>query len=253
VIAPIGKNPLLNAMMFDNMDEETEEMRQYREKQKESELNLLGTMLVQAVVLAACIVLYTEWEWSHFGSTYESALFYGMAGFSVQAAFYFTWRAVFEDSQTHRRQLKRMRNSNRRQMGQLKFQQEKAQLQAVLNQQMGLYQQNLTAALADNVITPQESEVLGGNLQDIQTLMAQLQALQGQTAGAPQQAAPLTPESLGIDRHRIMGIPVGPKLTVEPTQSSSAASNVLNLQPTGTQDQVVLQEAQALEEAAGNL
>ena len=161
MIAPIGKNPLLNAVIFDPHEEESDEMRRYREKQKESELNLLGTMLVQAVVLALCIVLYTEWKWSHFGSTYESALFYGMAGFSVQAAFYFTWRAIFEDSQKHRRQLKRMRSSNRRMMGEMKFQQEKAQLQAVLNQQMGIYEQNLTAAMEDNVIDAQESQVLG--------------------------------------------------------------------------------------------
>ena len=252
MIAPIGKNPLLNAVMFDPHEEESDEMRRYREKQRDSELNLLGTMLVQALVLALCIVLYTEWKWSHFGSTYESALFYGMAGFSVQAAFYFTWRAIFEDSQKHRRQLKRMRNSNRRMMGEMKFQQEKAQLQAVLNQQMGIYEQNLTAAMEDNVIDAQESQVLGGNLQEIQRIMSQLQMLQGGQVQQAQQA-PVTPESLGIDRHRIMGVPIGPKLTAEPLPTSSSASSVLNLQPSGTQDKVVLQEAQALEDAANEL
>ena len=43
---------------------------------------------------------------------------------------------------------------------------------------MGIYQRNLTAAMADNVITPQESEVLAGNLGEIQQLMAQLQQFQ---------------------------------------------------------------------------
>ena len=40
--------------------------------------------------------------------------------------------------------------------------------------------------MADNVITPQESEVLAGNLDTINQLMAQIQALQNQVA-MPQQ------------------------------------------------------------------
>ena len=94
--------------------------------------------------------------------------------------------------------------------------------------------------------------MLGGNLQEIQRLMNQLQMLQGGQVQQTQ-AAPVTPESLGIDRHRIMGVPVGPKLTAEPLQTPSSASSVLNLQPSGTQDKVVLQEAQALEDAASEL
>ena len=127
-------------------------------------MRLLGTMLFQSVLLGFCILLYVNWSWSHFENSYESAMFYAFAGFSVQAAFYFIYRAVFEDSSDHRRQLKRMRTKNRQRMAHLKFQQEKAQLETVLNQQMGIYQANLGAAMADNVITPQESEVLGGKL-----------------------------------------------------------------------------------------
>jgi len=111
-------------------------------------------------------------------------------------------------------------------------------------------------AMADNVITPQESEVLAGNLNTINQLMAQIQALQGQQSQAQMQQTPVTPESLGIDRHRIMGIPVGPKLTLNSPQqqtSSSESQNVLNLQPQGTKDQQVLEEAQALEQAAESL
>jgi hypothetical protein len=242
-------------MMFGVIDE-SEEMREYREKQRESELRLLGTMLFQAVLLAFCILLYVNWDWSHFGSAYESALFYGFAGFSVQAAFYFIYRAMFEDSSQHRRQLKRMRNTNRRRMAHLKFEQEKSQLESVLGQQMQIYQSNMHNAMADNVITPQESEVLAGNLNTINQLMAQIQALQGQQSQAQMQQTPVTPESLGIDRHRIMGIPVGPKLTLNSPQqqtSSSESQNVLNLQPQGTKDQQVLEEAQALEQAAESL
>ena len=254
---PIGTNPLLETMMFgDGSKDMTEEMQEYREKQKEAELRLLGTMLFQSVLLAFCIMLYVNWSWSHFNTAYESAIFYGFAGFSVQAAFYFIYRAVFEDSSDHRRQLKRMRNKNRQRMAHLKFEQEKAQLEAVLGQQMSIYQNNLGAAMADNVITPQESEVLAGNLGEIQQLMAQLQQLQ-QLQQQPQQvkqSQPVTAESLGIDRHRIMGIPVGPKLTLDQSlPKSSQDSTVLNLAPQGTQDQIVAQEAADLEKAAESL
>lgn len=262
---PIGTNPLLETMMFGNGTQEmTDEMQEYREKMKESELRLLGTMLFQSVLLAFCILLYVNWSWSHFDNSYESAIFYGFAGFSVQAAFYFVYRAVFEDSSDHRRQLKRMRNKNRQRMAHLKFEQEKAQLETVLGQQMGIYQRNLGAAMADNVITPQESEVLAGNLGEIQHLMAQIQQLSSMQGQPMPQAQPiqqvyqqqpqLTPESLGIDRHRIMGIPVGPKLTLDPSlPKSSHDSTVLNLSPQGTQDQVAAQEAAQLEQAAENL
>ena len=254
---PIGTNPLLETMMFgDGSKDMTEEMQEYREKQKEAELRLLGTMLFQSVLLAFCIMLYVNWSWSHFNTAYESAIFYGFAGFSVQAAFYFIYRAVFEDSSDHRRQLKRMRNKNRQRMAHLKFEQEKAQLEAVLGQQMSIYQNNLGAAMADNVITPQESEVLAGNLGEIQQLMAQLQQLQQiqQQPQQVQQSQPVTAESLGIDRHRIMGIPVGPKLTLDQSlPKSSQDSTVLNLAPQGTQDQIVAQEAADLEQAAENL
>ena len=248
---PIGTNPLLETMMFgDGSKDMTEEMQEYREKQKEAELRLLGTMLFQSVLLAFCIMLYVNWSWSHFNTAYESAIFYGFAGFSIQAAFYFIYRAVFEDSSDHRRQLKRMRNKNRQSMAHLKFQQEKAQLEAVLAQQMSIYQNNLGTAMADNVITPQESEVLAGNLGEIQQLMAQLQQQPQQV----QQSQPVTAESLGIDRHRIMGIPLGPKLTLDQSlPKSSQDSTVLNLAPQGTQDQVVAQQAADLEQAAENL
>ena len=163
---------------------------------------------------------------------------------------------MFEDSSQRRRHLKRMRNTNRRRMAHLKFEQEKSQLESVLGQQMQIYQSNMNAAMADNFISPQESEVLAGNLNTINQLMAQIQALQGQQAQPQVQQAPVTPESLGIDRHRIMGIPVGPKLTLDspqPQTPSSESQNVLNLQPQGTKDQQVLEEAQALEQAAESL
>jgi len=244
VVSPdmIGNNPLLNTLMGTDVPEDEQE---YRDQLRESELRLLGTMLFQSVLLSLCILLYVNWTWSHFNSAYESAIFYGFAGFSVQAAFYFVYRAMFEDSSQHRRQLKRMRNANRRRMAQLKFEQEKAQLETVLGQQMLLYQNNLTAAMADNVITPQESQQLSGNLDSIQQIMAQMQALQTGAVSAqnlqPSGVATLTPEQFGIDRHRILGIPVGPKLTLNspiPTKQPSAPSSEkssLDLSPSGTE------------------
>ena len=245
VVGPemIGSNPLLNTLMGETNEEEQE----YRDQLRESELRLLGTMLFQSILLAFCILLYVNWTWSHFNTAYESAIFYGFAGFSVQAAFYFIYRAAFEDSNQHRRQLKRMRNANRRRMAALKFEQEKAQLEVVLNQQMMLYKNNLGAAMADGVITPDESQMLAGNLQGIQAALSQLTALQGgqqqmpQVGLQPTGAKPLTPEAYGIDRHRIMGIPVGPKLTLNqpiPTKTPSAESserNSLDLTPEGVE------------------
>ena len=252
-------------MMFGDKDQSAE-MKEYREQQRDSELRLLGTMLFQAVLLSASILLYVNWDWSHFGSAYEAAMFYGFAGFSIQAAFYFVYRAVFEDSSEHRRQLKKMRNTNRRRMAHLKFEQEKAQLETVLGQQMGIYQNNMQAAMADNVITPQESELLSGNLQSVQDLMQQLQLLtqlqQGQGQMPLQQQVqqqpvqPITAQSLGIDRHRIMGIPIGKKLTLDsmiPSPLSPAPSGLLNLEPQGTQEQRTVEQAQALEVAAEHL
>ncbi len=244
VVGPemIGNNPLLNTLLGELNEEEQE----YRDQLRESELRLLGTMLFQSILLAFCILLYVNWTWSHFNTAYESAIFYGFAGFSVQAAFYFIYRAAFEDSNQHRRQLKRMRNGNRRRMAALKFEQEKAQLEAVLNQQMALYQQNLGAAMSDGYISQNESQMLAGNLQGIQAALSQLAALQGGQQAMPQGlqpsgAKPLTPEAFGIDRHRIMGIPVGPKLTLNqpiPTKTPSVESSVknsLDLTPEGVE------------------
>jgi hypothetical protein len=80
--------------------------------------------------------------------------------------------------------------------------------------------------------------------------MPQAQPMQQVYRQQPQ----LTPESMGIDRHRIMGIPVGPKLTLDPSLPiSSPDSTVLNLSPQGTQDQIATQKAAQLEQAAENL
>ena len=241
VVSPemLGNNPLLNTMFSTHDD--TDEMQIFREQQRENELRLLGTMLFQSILLAFCILLYVNWTWSHFTNSYESAI-------------YFVYRAVFEDSSQHRRQLKRMRNSNRRRMASLKFEQEKSQLEAVLNQQLGIFQSNAHNAMSDNVIDAAESEQLMGNLQGIQDIMSALNSL-NPSALQPQGAELPSPASLGIDRHRIMGIPVGPNLTlnnpipVQPQSAPSSPASSLNLSPSGTTDEREVARAAALEEA----
>ena len=120
---PIGTNPILETVMFgDGTKDMPDEMQEYRERQR-GRITLLGTMLFQSVLLAS--VFSCQLELEPFPKLYESAMFYAFAGFSVQAAFYFIYRAVFEDSSDHRRQLKRMRTKNRQRMAHLKFQQKR--------------------------------------------------------------------------------------------------------------------------------
>ena len=139
-------------------------------------------------------------------------------------------------------------------MASLKFEQEKAQLEAVLNQQLGIFQANAHNAMADNVIDATESEQLMGNLQGIQDIMSALNSL-NPSALQPQGTELPSPASLGIDRHRIMGIPVGPNLTlnnpipVQPQSAQSLPASALNLSPSGTADEREVARAAALEEA----
>jgi hypothetical protein len=192
---PITNNPILGALIgTQSSAEESEEMMAYREQMRESELRLLGTMLFQALMLGLCILLYAKWTWSHFNNSYESAIFYGFAGFSVQAAFYFVYRAIFEDSSTHRRNLRKMRMKNRQRMSQMKYQVEKAQQEAVLNQQMKEFQNMMNVAMSDNKITTTESNDLMDKMKVLQELMNATQTpkesgLGGTPSGGVQQVA----------------------------------------------------------------
>lgn len=226
--SPIGfaGNPLLGAMMG-NIEEAnmSPEMEQYKEKQRERELHLLGTMLFQALMLALSILLYVEWTWSHFNSAYESAVFYGFAGFSVQAGFYFIYRAMFEDSASHRRQLKKMRSGNRRKMAGMKFQVEKSQQEMMLKQQMLQFELMLQNSMADGVIDNQEDAMLQNQMASIQNIINSMKApaLQQQ----PQQQVNLDPKAMGLDRQRIMGIPVGPSLVPQYNMQPVASAPVI--------------------------
>ena len=246
-----GANPVLGAVMgMDAGGDVNAEMEEYKEKQRERELHLLGTMLFQALMLALCIVLYVQWDWSHFNNPWESAIFYGFAGFSVQAGFYFIYRAMFEDTASHRRQLKKMRHGNRRKMAAMKFQVEKSQQELMLQQQMAQFQHMLTNSIAnDGYIDQTEDMMLQNQMSNIQALINQMKTptQQAQLAQQPQQV--LDPKAMGLDRQRIMGIPVGPNLVpnfnlspvasapVIPQESMSTVPSVQpNLVPQGAED-----------------
>jgi hypothetical protein len=245
-------NPLVGTLLDMNDPELSEEMILAREEQREHELRLLGTFLFQAFFLALCILLYERWEWSQFNSLYEAMVFWFTASFALQAGFYFVYRAGFEDSNSHRKGLRRMRQSNKRRLAMLKYQQEKIQLEQVLNQQLIGFQRTLTDANSDGIITPQENTMLGNQLAEVMKTMQQLQG-----TPAPQQKV-LTPADVGLGRMDIMGLPIGPKLTVASIPDGGLASGQasfqggppnphLNLQPSGTREEQVIQNAQQME------
>ena len=221
--SPMGfaGNPLLGAMMGSD-ENVSPEMEEYRERQRERELHLLGTMLFQALMLALSILLYVEWTWSHFNSAYESAVFYGFAGFSVQAGFYFIYRAMFEDSASHRRQLKKMRSGNRRKMAGMKFQVEKSQQEMMLKQQMIQFEMMLQNSMADGVIDNNEDAMLQNQMANIQSLINTMKQPQ-----QVQQQVSLDPKAMGLDRQRIMGIPVGPSLVPQYNMQPVASAPVI--------------------------
>jgi hypothetical protein len=258
---PLMANPLVGMYLEEHTDV-SPELVEFREKQREHEVRLLGTMLFQAIFLSLCILLYSRWEWAQFNTPYEAMVFWFTASFALQAGFYFIFRAAFEDSSSHRRSLKRMRQSNRRQMSAIKMEQEKLQLQSILGQQMNSFHGNLQHAMSDGIMTSQEQT-------DISTQMSQLLQTIGQMQPeAPQTAAPAAPtaKQMGVDRHRIMGVPIGPRLTLEPSIQASNAplaqsaahftnegqmpSGTLNLTPSGTQEEREKKRADEIEQAA---
>jgi len=175
---PMNNNRVLKAVMNSGpSDDEAPELAEYREQLRENELNLLGSMLFHAVVLGASILLYTKWEWSQFGTPYESATFYALAAFFVQAGFYFMWRAAFEDSSSHRRRMRKMRLKNRKRIQGIRYSVEEAQQEATLRQQMYELQMMLTNSLEDDVITTEEGNDLLVQFKKLQQMMGQSTSL----------------------------------------------------------------------------
>ena len=174
--------------------------------QREQEARLLGTFFIQAIFLSLAIMLYATWDWSQFGQPWEAALFYGLLSFSLQAALYFSYRTMFEDSTNYRKELKRMKNKQKRSMAQMSFEMRKMQTESLLQQQMTQYKTQMQMAQADGVITPDEQMILNNQ-------MAQIQST-AQSGGIGNVDIEELARQLGIDRFRLGPIPLGPKLTV---------------------------------------
>ena len=72
---PLMTNPMVG-LHFDDSYEQNPELTNFREKQRDHEVRLLGTMLFQALFLAMCILLYSRWKWAQFGTEYEAMVFW---------------------------------------------------------------------------------------------------------------------------------------------------------------------------------
>ena len=157
-IAP-PNSPLLDLMYNLRQVGDTcirEDMMESKENKKQ---DFLGTFFIQAIFLSLAIMLYATWEWSQFGEPWEAALFYGLLSFSLQAALYFTYRTMFEDSSNYRKELKRMKNKQRKRMAQMSFEMRKMQTETLLTQQMQQYQQQMALANADGYIDQHASKL----------------------------------------------------------------------------------------------
>ena len=205
-IAP-PNNPLLD-LMYSNQPAigDTVSREEMMELQREQEARLLGTFFIQAIFLALAIMLYATWQWSQFGEAWEAALFYGLLSFSLQAALYFSYRTMFEDSTNHRKQLKRMKNKQKRSMAQMSFEMRKMQTENLLQQQMLQYKAQMQMAQADGVITPDEQMILNSQMNQIQNT--------AQSSGLANMDIEELARQLGLDRFRVGPIPIGPKLTM---------------------------------------
>ena len=150
-----------------------------------------------------------------------------------------------------------MRQSNKRRLALIKYQQEKKQLESVLAQQLALFERSYNEFNADGVIDAQESATLGKQASELASIMAALQGMQG-TQQQPQQQKALTPADVGLGRMDIMGLPIGPKLTVASIPDGGLSSGQasfqggppaqhLNLQPSGTREEKEIEQGQAME------
>ncbi len=191
-----------NSMNTGRVPQDQEDMA---ELQKESENRLIGSMGVQSVFLALAIMLYESWEWSQFGEVWQSAVFFGMLAFSFQAALYMVYRTIFEDSTNYRRQLRRMKNKNKRRMAKIKFDVEQQRTEWLFEQQMQQFQNAQAMANADGIISPEEQMMLNNMKNQVNQTAQQIN---------PEMNLDELARQLGLDRYSVGGLPIGPKLTV---------------------------------------
>tara|TARA_B100000085_G_C18507625_1_gene498208 strand:- start:279 stop:959 length:681 start_codon:yes stop_codon:yes gene_type:complete len=178
--------------------------------QKEQENRLIGSMMVQSIFLALAIMLYETWSWGKFGQVWQSALLYGMLAFCFQASLYLLYRTMFEDSTNYRRNIKRMKNKNKRRMAQIKYEVDKQRTEWMLEQQIAQFQQSAMMAQADGIVSPAEQAVLNQQYQQVQQMDQQTPQVNANV----QYDLDALARQLGLDRHRVGPIPVGPSLTI---------------------------------------
>ena len=206
------RNPLTDAMFTGDNNPQFNEMtnEDIVQMQKEQENRLIGSMMVQSIFLALAIMLYETWSWGKFGQVWQSALLYGMLAFCFQASLYLLYRTMFEDSTNYRRNIKRMKNKNKRRMAQIKYEVDKQRTEWMLEQQIAQFQQSAMMAQADGIVSPAEQAVLNQQYQQVQQMDQQAPQVNANV----QYDLDALARQLGLDRHRVGPIPVGPSLTI---------------------------------------
>ena len=206
------RNPLTDAMFTGDSNTQFNEMtnEDIVQMQKEQENRLIGSMMVQSIFLALAIMLYETWSWGKFGQVWQSALLYGMLAFCFQASLYLLYRTMFEDSTNYRRNIKRMKNKNKRRMAQIKYEVDKQRTEWMLEQQIAQFQQSAMMAQADGIVSPAEQAVLNQQYQQVQHMDQQTPQVNANV----QYDLDALARQLGLDRHRVGPIPVGPSLTI---------------------------------------
>ena len=133
-----------------------------------------------------------------------------MLAFTFQASLYLLYRTMFEDSTNYRRNIKRMKSKNKRRMAQIKYEVDKQRTEWMLEQQIAQFQQSAMMAQADGTISPAEQAVLNQQYQQVQ----QMDQQNPQVNANVQYDLDALARQLGLDRHRVGPIPVGPSLTI---------------------------------------
>tara|TARA_B110001454_G_scaffold188393_1_gene186366 strand:+ start:4464 stop:5171 length:708 start_codon:yes stop_codon:yes gene_type:complete len=208
-IDPI-RNPLTDALFTQTAPTQYQEMtnEDITQMQKEQENRLIGSMMVQSIFLAMALMLYETWSWGKFDAVWQSALLYGMLAFCFQASLYLLYRTMFEDSTNYRRNIKRMKNKNKRRMAQIKYEVDKQRTEWMLEQQISQFRSSAMMAQADGVMSPQEQVILQNQYQQVQQLDQQVPQVNANVHYDLDALA----KQLGLDR--LGSLPTSPSLRI---------------------------------------
>ena len=189
-------------------DKQTWTQDEVYEFQREQEQSLIRNVALDSIILILAMILYESSDIKNFYNVYYTASFFGVMAFSFHIGFRFAFRSMYEDSAIHRRENKRMKRKMRKEMSGLKLQMDKQRQQALFQHQMTAMKSQYDMAMLDGNISQQEQAMLDNT----QAQMA--------THYTPQQLDDMA-RQLGIDRHRVGPIPVGPPLTISPAPLGS--------------------------------